>query len=454
MDGDGAEEWAFFADLGGDYHEGDFRGISYVLQGSGSFPEHLSIELADQEPSIKIVGAKANDWQMISSDMVDINEDGLMDLVAGAGGVDRPEAMDCGEVYVIVGRRPLDAPPRVVGGPGPAPANPTEVRLYDPFSHGLPVTEFFPYLLNGYGTIVAAGDLQGDGYDLILTGPGPGPSHPPVVVGSSPEGDRLFQFLAYETLQFGVNVAAGDTDGDGQEEIITGPGPGRPCSPHVRGWRWLGGASAAPVPGISFLAYGTPGFGVNVACGDLDGDGRAEILTGPGPGKTYGPHVRGWKYSPLGGMIVAMPRVSFLAYSSRRYGVSVACGDIDGDGMDEIVTAPGAGESLGSHVRGWNYDGATVTAIPGVSFIAFPELPMGYGVVVSCGDLDNDRVAEILTAPGPRTNNPPRLKTWNIDGQALDLLESKSFLVFEEGEYLAGARVAAGHFYQYPPYFP
>ena len=48
-------------------------------------------------------------------------------------------------------------------------------------------------------------------------------------------------------------------------------------------------------PGVSFLAYATPRWGVNVAAADLDGDGVDEILTGAGPGAVFGPHVRGWK---------------------------------------------------------------------------------------------------------------------------------------------------------------
>jgi hypothetical protein len=123
-----------------------------------------------------------------------------------------------------------------------------------------------------------------------------------------------------------------------------------------------------PLPGLSFLAYGTHKYGVNVTAGNLDADAREEIITGAGPGAVFGPHVRGWNYS--GSAVSPMPGVSFLAYGTHKWGVNVAAGDIDGDGYDEIVTGAGPGAVFGPHVRGWNVDGGAATAIPAVSFMA------------------------------------------------------------------------------------
>ena len=96
----------------------------------------------------------------------------------------------------------------------------------------------------------------------------------------------------------GVHVAAGDVDGDGRTDIITGAGPGG--GPHVE---VFSGADVTRFELFSpydaafyesvlggFFAYDPffPG-GVHVAAGDVDGDGRADIITGAGPGG--GPHV-------------------------------------------------------------------------------------------------------------------------------------------------------------------
>ena len=71
------------------------------------------------------------------------------------------------------------------------------------------------------------------------------------------------------------------------DEIVTGAGPAG--GPHVRVLKSQRAASLTDL--ASFYAY-DPAFpgGVSVACGDVTGDGLAEVITGAGPGG--GPHVR------------------------------------------------------------------------------------------------------------------------------------------------------------------
>ena len=45
------------------------------------------------------------------------------------------------------------------------------------------------------------------------------------------------RFIAYEGSRYGVYVSAGDVDGDGKTEILTGPGPGLRNKPIVRIFR-------------------------------------------------------------------------------------------------------------------------------------------------------------------------------------------------------------------------
>jgi hypothetical protein len=100
-----------------------------------------------------------------------------------------------------------------------------------------------------------------------------------------------------------------------------------------------------------FFAYAqTLRSGITVASGDINGDGTDEIITGAGPGG--GPHVR--IFDRQGNVIG-----QFFAYAQTlRSGITVASGDINGDGTDEIIT--GAGPGGGPHVRIFDRQGNVI----------------------------------------------------------------------------------------------
>jgi len=325
----------------------------------------------------------------------------------------------------------------LVTGPGPGPTCPPLVRTSR--------AQWLAYGATGYGVNVACGNLDGSGLDEVITGPGPGAVYGPHVRGWTPDGQPLpgVNCMAYGTLRYGVNVAAGDLDGDGRDEIVTGAGPGAVFGPHVRGWNNDGGGATTPIPGVSYFAYGTLRWGVNVACGDIDGDGYDEIITGAGPGPVFGPHVRGWDHDG-GGSTMPMPGVSYFAYSTLKWGVNVACGDLDGDGIDEIITGPGPGGVFGAHVRGWNVDGGPAEPLGGASWFAYPA---SHGVVVSAGDVDGDGFDEVLTAPGPDPAALAHLRGWDLDGGPVRAMAAIDFLAYD-GWINCGGRVAVGRLEQ------
>lgn len=127
----------------------------------------------------------------------------------------------------------------------------------------------------------------------------------------------------------GASVAVGDLGTDGIPEIVIGNGLGN--EPRVRVLRTNGTEIG------SFLAYGkSMGQGVNVAVCDLDGDGTNEIVTTAQRGG--GPHVRVFTNvgKPIGTGWFAYP-------ADMKAGINLACGDLDGDGHAELVTLPAAG---------------------------------------------------------------------------------------------------------------
>ena len=330
----------------------------------------------------------------------------------------------------------------LVVGPGPGYGNEPLVRVFPAEQGAVHLHEFSAYGSTHYGVNVACGDLTGEAGDGIITGAGPGEMYGPHVRGFSPDGTPLpgLSILAYGTHKWGVNVAVGDLDGDGIDEIITGSGPGAVFGPHVRGWDYDGGPAVLPLPEVSFFAYGTLKFGVNVAAGDLDGDSFDEIVTGAGPGAMFGPHVRGWDVD--GGTAAPLPGVSFLAYGTPRWGVRVAAGDVDGDGIDELLTAPGPSLSFASHIRGWNVDGGSAVPLEGCSFFSWSAVLPRFGAHVASGtDLDGDGRHEIVVGAGPDPSVGAMVRVFEYDGSVVSL--RFSLQVFPSG-YTHGVNVAAG----------
>src|SRR5258705_6524827 len=92
-------------------------------------------------------------------------------------------------------------------------------------------------------------------------------------------------YFAYGPVKYGVNGASGSVDADGFDELVTGPGPGAAFGPQVRGFNF-DNVAIASIAKINFNAFSTTQFGANVAAGDVDADGFDEILTAQGPGGT------------------------------------------------------------------------------------------------------------------------------------------------------------------------
>jgi hypothetical protein len=285
-----------------------------------------------------------------------------------------------------------------------------------------------PWLATGQIDDVEPPVFRGDSAEIIT---GPGVGGPPLVKifrvtqappsSGTPVGPG---FLAYEeTFLGGVRVATCDfaagapplpPNPQPTRQILTGPGPG--MEPRVRVFS-VDHDGLTPTLVADFLAF-DPAFtgGVFVACGDVDGDGVDEIIAGSGAGN--GALVRVFQLDPGGfGIQIA----EFAAFNpAPTGGVRVAAGDLDGDCTDEVIVGRGSGPA---QVR-------VFQVLPSVAvlfdFLAFPSVAVRKGAggvfVASArlGGIDRD---SIITGSGP--GFPDRIRTFRLEAGSLVMTLNK-----------------------------
>ncbi len=139
------------------------------------------------------------------------------------------------------------------------------------------------------------------------------------------DGSLRTTWRPYATFRGTINVAVGDIDSDGLREIITGAGPGG--GPHVRIFKTDGKSW-----GGSWFAFdAAERGGVYVTVGDINADGRDDIIAGSGAGSV--PRVR--ILNPQGVRSLEFA----LSPQPGSLGTRVSLSDVDGDGHLEILAS-------------------------------------------------------------------------------------------------------------------
>ncbi|MFM8273759.1 MAG: FG-GAP repeat domain-containing protein, partial [Gemmata sp.] len=183
------------------------------------------------------------------------------------------------------------------------------------------------------------GDMNADGTADIAVGTDLG-NLPHVKVLNGRGQGELASFYAYAPgFLGGVRVGMGDLNGDGYADLVTGAGYG--AGPHVAmfdGKSIAQGRGPRKAAGDFYVFAPSMTSGLNIAVGDVDGDGYADIVAAPGTGAAHLKVVSGKSLTSGQG---AAELLSTIGWAGNTAGLRVAAVDADGDGRVDVMTSTG-----------------------------------------------------------------------------------------------------------------
>jgi hypothetical protein len=266
-------------------------------------------------------------------------------------------------------------------------------------------------------SVARAGDVDGDGYGDVIVG---APGHD----GAFADGGRLRVFLggssglasspawtvdgAQAGAALGTSVAtAGDVNGDGYADVVAGaPGWDAPLTDAGRAVLYLGSVSGlavtpawAVVGDIAGSAFGTA---VGTA-GDVDGDGRADIIVGA-PNRGQGATLNAGRVSLFRGTPSGPSSTPTSTFDGSAMGAHFgravsAAGDVDGDGFGDVIAGePDFGGGQPGEGQARLLRGRPESLIPAASWAVEADHPRNeFGQsVASAGDVNGDGYSDLI----------------------------------------------------------
>jgi fibronectin-binding autotransporter adhesin len=273
------------------------------------------------------------------------------------------------------------------------------VNIYDAKTNAI-ISTITPFGTDYTGGVrVALADVTGDGVDDLIAATATGAGRVRVFDGMT--GETIADFTPWSKSTGGAFVAAADVTGNGRVDVVIGSGAG--VAPEVRVYEGevlkpKQGEVSAPTAVHTFTPTGaSSAFGVRVAAGDLNGDGKAEVITGSKNSvfanklTLVHENVNHYVIAPSPRTVVSASQIQFSPASDTA-GVFVAVGDYSGTGRNDVAVGYSANKM--ARIRVVNGVDRRTRVMDAFSFVAGPD----GGVAVAMKDVSNDGKADVIAA--------------------------------------------------------
>ena len=215
-------------------------------------------------------------------------------------------------------------------------------------------------------TFPACGDLDGDKKDEIVIGLGNGGKGWVLVLEDADAGYSVKRWLqvnwsSYNSKNGTVHPAVGNVDDDADAEIVFGLGS------DGAGWLQILDDAGHGFTSLKWVRenwknYNTANGETRPVLCDVDGDGQNELVIGLGKGGLG--YLKVLDDVASGSASLGWPQIPWSTYNSSNGETYPTCGDVDGDGRDELLVGLGNGgngyynilddHAAGFESVGWN----------------------------------------------------------------------------------------------------